>query len=392
MSLKRNIPLLYVIGALMWGRFFIPVLALFYIASQVPIEQFAIIMAVFALSTLLLEVPSGVVADLLGKKKTLLLSRFMYVIEICLVAFFNGFAAFLVAKMFSGLGVSLSSGTNQALLYDTLKKLGREKEHKKISGLMATITNVFGAFVFIIGAFLFSVHYKLPAYATLPCITIGFILTFFLKEPYTTQKKMTFSNSWKHLKEGIAYVKKSNFIKYLIFFSVPLAAGASIGFSMSSAYFELIAIPIFLIGAVSFISSLLMAYTSKIAYKLEEKLGQEGSLLLMEIMIFASIFCMSFMIKYVGLLFYYFIPLAAGFSQVVLNHYMNKNIPTSHRATLLSIRNMGDNIGAVMLFPIVGYITKLISMQLAFLILAGIILVYMVILRIASPQSNKAYK
>ena len=61
----------------MWGRFFIPVLALFYIASQVSLEQFTIIMAVFAFSTLILEIPTGVIADLLGKRKTLLISRLM---------------------------------------------------------------------------------------------------------------------------------------------------------------------------------------------------------------------------------------------------------------------------------------------------------------------------
>src|SRR3989344_7479236 len=92
---ERNITLNYIIGSLMWGRFFIPVLALFYIASQVSLEQFAIIMSVFAFTTLILEIPTGVIADLLGKKKTLLLSRLMYVIEIVIIAFGNGFWPFL---------------------------------------------------------------------------------------------------------------------------------------------------------------------------------------------------------------------------------------------------------------------------------------------------------
>ena len=122
-EVRHNVPLMYVLGSLMWGRFFIPVLALFYIASQVPIEQFAIIMSVFALSTLLLEIPSGVIADLLGKKKTLLIGRFCYIIEIFMIAFYDGFWIFLVAKVVSGIGVSLNSGTNSALLFDTLKKM-----------------------------------------------------------------------------------------------------------------------------------------------------------------------------------------------------------------------------------------------------------------------------
>ncbi len=129
--MERNIKLQYLIGSLMWGRFFIPVIALFYIASQVTLEQFTIIFSIFALATLILEIPSGVVADILGKKKTLLLSRALYVIEVYILTFHNGFLLFLIAKIISGFGVSLSSGTSSALLYDTLKKLKRERKNIK---------------------------------------------------------------------------------------------------------------------------------------------------------------------------------------------------------------------------------------------------------------------
>jgi len=53
--------------------------------------------------------------------------------------------------------VSFGSGTNSALLYGSLKRLKREKEHKKISGLASTISKVSMAVVFIIGAYLFSI-------------------------------------------------------------------------------------------------------------------------------------------------------------------------------------------------------------------------------------------
>ena len=105
----------------MWMRFFIPVLALFYIASKVSFTEFSIIMSVFALMTLILEIPSGAIADIIGRKKTLIIARFCYIIEIFLIAFYDGFYIFLIAKVISGIGVSLSSGTDQALLYDTLK-------------------------------------------------------------------------------------------------------------------------------------------------------------------------------------------------------------------------------------------------------------------------------
>jgi MFS family permease len=54
------------------------------------------------LSALLLEIPSGAVADILGRKNTLLLSRLCFVIEVAIIAFFNGFWPFLIAKVISG--------------------------------------------------------------------------------------------------------------------------------------------------------------------------------------------------------------------------------------------------------------------------------------------------
>ena len=381
MKLKRNIPLIYIIGSLMWGRFFIPVLALFYIASQVTIEQFTIIMAIFSLTTLLLDIPTGVIADLFGKKKTLLISRFLYIAEIFLIAFFNGFWIFLIAKIISGIGVSLSSGTSQSLLYDTLKVQKREKEHKKISGNLETITNISMAFVFIIGAYLFSINTKLPAIASLPLIILGFILTFFIKEPPIKRKEFTMDNSISHFKESLKCFKKDNFVKYLAFFSFFTAATINIVLNLSSPYFKEILIPIYLIGTIAFIGSMTTAFSSKNAHKLERKIGEKYSILLIQILVIMGIILMSLILPYWGVLFYLIICLASGFYNIVINDYINKRIESEYRATILSIKSMFSNLGIFLLLPLAGYFIKIKSMGFSFLIIGliaslGYLLVY----------------
>ena len=365
----------------MWGRFFIPILALFYIASQVPLEQFSVIMGVFALATLVLEIPSGVVADLLGKKRTLLLSRFLYIIEIFLIAFFNGFWIFLAAKIISGVGVSLSSGTSSALLYDTLKVQKRKKQHKKIAGTQYMITNISKAVVFIIGGVLFSINSKLPAIASLPLISLGFLLTFFLREPYKNERKINFKTPINHLKESLKYFSKSDFVKYLALLSFFTMAAISVTLSISSAYFKIILIPLSLMGIIAFIASSLTAYSSKKAYKIEEKLGARKSLFLMQILIILSLFLLSLMIPYLGVLFYLLIPFTAGFSTIIINDYINSRIHSHHRATLISINNFFANLGIFLLFPLIGYLAKAKSMGFSFLIFgiivtAGCFLIY----------------
>lgn len=376
---ELNIILNYIIGALMWGRFFIPVLALFYIASQVPLEQFAIIMSVFAFTTLILEVPTGVLADLLGKKKTLLISRLMYVFEIIIIAFFNGFWPFLIAKVISGIGVSLGSGTTEALLYDSLKKLKKEKEYKRISGKKSFISNFSMAFTFIIGAYLFTLSPKLPAIVSLFPITLGLILTFFLTEPNKPSKALTMANSWKHLNEGLSLFFKNPYLKYFALLTLSVGSAIEMMLSFSAAYYSEILIPVSLIGVVAFVTSMLIAYSSKKAHIIENSLGEKKSIFLMQAIIFSGIFLMSFMFPYWGIIFFLAIPLVKGFFSVVLGDYVNYHVKTSHRATMLSINNMSDNIGIFILFPILGIITKNYSMGIALFGFSIFLLVYFII-------------
>ena len=388
MKLKNNIPLMYVIGSLIWGRFFIPVLALFYIASQVTLEQFALIMGVFSLSILILEIPTGALGDLLGKKKTLLLSRFMYIIEIFLIAFFNGFWIFFIAKIISGIGVSLSSGTSSAMLFDTLKRQKREDKYKEISGNMGVITNISMAFVFIIGAFLFSISPKLPAIVSLPFIILGFILTFFLKEPYKPRKKLTLKSHWNHMNESLNFFKKSDVVKYIAIMSFFTSAAISIPLSMSSAYFKDILIPVSFIGILAFSSSMITAFTSKKADKWESLLKEKKSIFFIQLFVVLGLVLMSLMVSYFGVLFYLMIPLIAGFEGVVIGNYINNHLGTSHRATILSITNMFGNIGIFLFFPLVGYLTKIKGIGFSFFLLGIITLIGFVLLYSYSKNKN----
>lgn len=199
--MEHNIRLIKWNAALMWGRFFVPVLALFYVASQVSLGEFSIIMSIFALTLLVFEVPSGVVADLLGKKNALLLSRGLLLVEVFILATSNGFWFFLVAKIISGIGVSLNSGTDESLLYDTLKKLDRTKEYKSILGERSMYAYLSQAITFIIGAFIFTINYKLPAYLSLIPMIVCIFLNFKLIEPYPSKTKVNLKNSTEHLKK-----------------------------------------------------------------------------------------------------------------------------------------------------------------------------------------------
>jgi MFS family permease len=394
-KLERNIKLIYVIGSLSWIRFFIPVLAIFYIASQVPLEQFSIIMGIYAFIILILEIPSGVISDLIGRKKTLFFAKIAILMELIIVAFFNGFWPFLVAKIFCGIGVSLVSGTESALMYESLKKLKKEKEYKKIFGKFHFIKNIVKAFVFILGAYLFTLNPKLPAYFSIPFILTAVILTLFLHDAITPNKKINILNHLNHMKQGFYYFLENTYTKLITIHSSFLLMIPWIVLAVSSAYLEIIKIPIALIGAISFVGNFLMAIGAKKAHYFEEKFGEKKTLSLLYVLAFIGLFPLIFLIPYFGVLSLWIIFPINSLGVVIIDYYMNRHIKETHRATILSIRNMFNKLLISISFPIFGYLTNLMSMSEAFaflfLILAFGFIFYLIYQRYYESTKTKNY-
>ena len=92
-----------------------------------------------------------------------------------------------------------------------------------------------------------------------------------------------------------------------------------------------------------------------------------------QVVVLLSVFLMMLLVRYVGAVFYLLIPLLSGVFGVVVNHYMNCHVNETHRATMLSIRNMFDNLGVFILFPMVGFAMKNSSFSYAYGILFGVL-------------------
>lgn len=380
MSLKRNIRLAYITAVLGWGRFYIPVLALFYIASLVSVEQFTIIMGVFSLTILLLELPSGVFSDIVGRKKTLIIASACFLIEIVIISFFNGFWPFLIAKIISGVAVSLMSGTSSALLFETLKRLKRIDEHKKILGKVQMAASISSAIVFIIGGVLFQIHYKLPAYASLPFAVATLVAMFFFIEPYPFFGKVKRVHSITHLKEGVSLFLKKFDLKFLFIYYLPVVAVCVMMLNFSSLYFELVNVPLYLIGVVAFVSSLIMAVSSRKAEAIDSLFGEKMSLAIAQIVLMFSLFFLGLLIPYWGVAFFMCIPLVLGFVQVSVSHRLNVLVSPRHRATMLSINNLGSHFGVFAFFPLAGLIAQSLSMSFAVYFLLFILVIGVVVL------------
>ena len=85
--------------------------------------------SVFHVASLLFEVPSGVISDVFGRKRSMVLSQCMTLVSALLMLVSDSLAGVLPAMVFSAFGYNFASGTRESLAYETLKAEGREAEY-----------------------------------------------------------------------------------------------------------------------------------------------------------------------------------------------------------------------------------------------------------------------
>jgi MFS family permease len=113
------------------ARAYYPVLAILFLDLGLTLDQFVLLNLIWATTILLFEVPSGALADTLGRRKLLITAAGLMVLEmLCLLLAPRGGGAALVAlcvlnRVLSGLSEACASGADEALAYDSLPENAR---------------------------------------------------------------------------------------------------------------------------------------------------------------------------------------------------------------------------------------------------------------------------
>ena len=120
MQLKHNILKMHLLKGVLWFMVAMPIIVLFFQEHGLTLTEVMVLQSIYSLSVALFEIPSGYIADLFGRKHTIVLGTIFSFIGYLVFSFYGGFYAFAVAQALVGIGGSLMSGSDSALLYDTL--------------------------------------------------------------------------------------------------------------------------------------------------------------------------------------------------------------------------------------------------------------------------------
>ena len=128
------------------------------------LAQIGLAEGVFHGVSLLCEVPSGMAADLLGRRRTLIFGGALGVVSAATMAFAPSLAFICAGMGLKALGYNLLSGTTEALTYDSLKTAGRERDYIKVdakSSIFMKLASVLGALASLLAGVLTSAGYYL---------------------------------------------------------------------------------------------------------------------------------------------------------------------------------------------------------------------------------------
>ena len=125
--MKQNILALYLIKFSKWFSLVMPIIVLFYEDHGLGLQDVFILKSVYSVAAVTLEIPSGYLADVWGRKKCLILGCILFFGGYLCYSFTSTFTAFLFAEILLGTGQTLVNGADSALLYDTTVRYKKEE-------------------------------------------------------------------------------------------------------------------------------------------------------------------------------------------------------------------------------------------------------------------------
>lgn len=365
---SKNITIIYLsmlIGGLL---FFLPILALYFEKSLFSVTNVAIIFAVGAMAFAVFEMPTGAIADLFGRKKTIIAANIISILALVFLYIGGSMIIFIFYAIINAFARSLASGTDSALIYDTLKDEHKEHSYKKVVGTYHALWPIGASIGAIIGGHLAKVSLSFPILITFIPLLIATGLTFFLKEP--DYEKEDHRNVFRHMINSLKIIINNKQLVILMIGGFILMAFGETIHVLGPLFFKFKEISIELFG---WITALIFGFSSLghyISYRVSEKLGNKRTLVLAVICSPLLLLLATLSLKYTAIILFIIPALFFGLRNPIISHLINLEISSSKRATIISTSSFLGQLGLAIFAPVIGYFAELYTINTAFKISA----------------------
>ncbi|MBP9815748.1 MFS transporter [Candidatus Woesebacteria bacterium] len=340
----RNIKLSYAINFLNSSLFWIPIWVFYYLRFT-NYAGIGIIESIMIFTSITAEIPTGAIADLLGKKVTLIASFIFRAAGNILMGFAVSFGQIGLAVFIMTIGGALFSGTMESLIYDSLKERGKEDRFDKVIAHTTSIQLIATAIAAILGGYFYTIDVRLPFFALAGFQIIALILCLFLVEPKVDSYTFSFSAYKKQLFSGFGQLFSVKKIKKRVLFLLCLGILFVVSYeAVSDIVLVEFGYTAKEIGILMSIIFLVSAAASQFTPYISRRFGSMPSVVSLAMIGYSTYIVTPILTKFL-----------AGFSNIVrassggcynnvVSSVLNKNIDSRYRATTISTFYMLERI------------------------------------------------
>lgn len=371
--MNRNIKVDYVYRFLSSFDITAGIWVLFLAYRGMSLVQIGLLESIFHVCSLIFEVPTGAFADLLGRKKVMILSRLASFLGCICMLLSHTFWGFAVGFIFSAFSYNLNSGSEEALVYDSLLQTNQEESYLKINSQLNILIEVAQALAVFIGGALAEISFTL-SYSIALLVGIGSfgVALAFIEPPLHQDKEV--ANVAEHFSQSFTILKTNRSLRGWITYFPMVMTFATVIYFYAQQYFFDLGYSKVAISIIFLINGGASAMGAMLSESIDKKLKGRAWLI---IPMFMSFSILMFAVGQTSLAIVMFFVLNFFNASLypISSLYINELIPSSQRATIISLSSMIFSLMMIVFFPICGLLGQVLSLKLAFLLMGGMNLI-----------------
>lgn len=217
----KNINIAYALSFL-WRSWFWLGIWIFYYLRFTDYAGIGFLETVMIATATIGEIPTGAIADMVGKRKAVILAFVLGALGNVIMAFAQNYWMLMFSIVTMTLGGAFHSGSLEALVYDSLKEEGKESLYQKVVGRMNSMQNAGMAVAGIVGGYLYQIHVSLPFLMVAAMYIVGVVVSWYLSEPKIDTEKYSWQKFIVQNKQGFNQLFNTRRIAFMtLLFIVP---------------------------------------------------------------------------------------------------------------------------------------------------------------------------
>lgn len=223
--MARDLRLFYLFRLLATSYLWVPIFWHFMISRGLGFDEIMLLSAVYSGVVILVEIPTGALADRIGRRQSMMAGALAMVAS-CITAYFaHGLPMFIVAEVLAAVSMSLCSGADSAYLFDLLQEHGRDHEYPQREGTASAWHQVGSAGAFAAGGLLGEVNLALPYLVTAGVAAAAFVVALCMRterrpEPRRPQPARAELREYLgHMRSSLRDVRVSKKLAWIIAYS-----------------------------------------------------------------------------------------------------------------------------------------------------------------------------